>query len=49
MTTDTLGHEFGHLLIDMLGGLTNPMINRGIEQLKDTELAKKVQNSITSY
>lgn len=42
MTTDTLGHEFGHLLIDMLGGLSNPMINRGVEQLKDTELAKKV-------
>lgn len=38
----TLGHEFGHLLIDLRGGLSDSFIKQGIEQLMDTPLAKRV-------
>jgi len=43
MTTDTLGHEFGHLLIDLRGGLRDPFILQAIEQLENTELAQGVR------
>jgi hypothetical protein len=42
-TSDTVGHEFGHILIDLIGGLDNPLVKRGLELLKDTSLAKQVR------
>lgn len=44
MTTDSIGHEFGHALIDMLGGMTNSMIRQGREQLRGTEVEKAVMS-----
>ena len=37
---DTPIHEFAHALIDALGGTSNPLIAKGIEQLKNTDLWK---------
>ena len=37
-------HEFGHLYIDLLG-ITNPVVARAIEQLRDTDLYKRVQEN----
>jgi hypothetical protein len=45
MTKSTIGHEFGHLFIDLRGGLSNPFIQKALEQLKDTDLAKKVREA----
>jgi hypothetical protein len=42
MTTDTIFHEFGHIYIDLLGGLSNKFIQRGVEQLKGTALWNEV-------
>mgnify|MGYP005988506433 FL=1 len=41
---DTVFHEFGHLYIDLLG-VTNPVVARAIEQLRDTDLYKRVQEN----
>lgn len=41
-TADTAIHEFGHALIDILGGANNKFISKGIEQLRDTPLWNKV-------
>jgi hypothetical protein len=41
VTETSLGHEFGHILIDLRGGLNNAFILEGIEQLKGTELWAK--------
>lgn len=38
---DTLYHEFGHILVDMLG-YNNPIIQQGIELLKGTELYNRI-------
>ncbi|MCC7514539.1 MAG: hypothetical protein IT212_07585 [Bacteroidia bacterium] len=43
--TDTAIHEFGHALIDMMGGTANKFIAKGIEQLKGTELWKRVEKT----
>lgn len=40
---DTLVHEVGHVLIDSIGGLNNPMVRRGIEQLKGSDMANRVE------
>jgi hypothetical protein len=42
MTTDSIGHEYGHVLIDMLGGMSNAMIKQGREQLRGTEIERAV-------
>lgn len=42
MTQDTLGHEFGHLLIDLTGGMANSFIKLGRDQLRGTEIEKRV-------
>lgn len=42
---DTLPHELGHVLIDSMGGLSDPLVAAGIEQLKGTDLWKQVQQS----
>ncbi len=39
---DTPIHEFGHAFIDMVGGLENKFIQKGVEQLRDTNLWQKI-------
>lgn len=43
--TDTWFHEGGHLLVDMMGGLNNSFILRGISQLQGTKLWKAVSDA----
>lgn len=43
--SDTAIHEFGHALIDILGGTKNSFIAKGIEQLRGTELWNKVEKA----
>ena len=43
-TTDTIGHEFAHLLIDLIGGLENPLVKRALEELRGTDLEQRVRN-----
>jgi len=38
---DTVFHEFGHIYVDLLG-MDDPLIQKGIEQLKYTELWNKI-------
>jgi hypothetical protein len=45
MTKDTIGHEFAHLLIDLRGGLNDPFIKAGLEQLYNTERAQKIRET----
>jgi hypothetical protein len=40
---DTIPHEFGHIYIDLLG--TNPIVQEGINQLKDTPLWNAVKEA----
>lgn len=42
MLNETIGHEFGHLFIDLIGGLDNPLVRAGLKQLRNTELETKV-------
>lgn len=42
MTSDTIFHEYAHILIDGIGGLDNPMVQRGVQLLKDTPLWQEV-------
>ena len=37
MLSDTVFHEFGHLYIELLGGLRDPYIREAIKKLKGTE------------
>ena len=41
-TSDTLGHEYGHLLIDLIGGVNNILVKQGISFLEGSDLQKKV-------
>ncbi len=41
--SDTLVHEIGHIYIDTLGGLSNPMILQGVKQLIGTTLEAEVR------
>jgi len=42
LSEDTVYHEFGHVFIDLLG-VENPTVSQAIQQLKDTELYKRVE------
>lgn len=42
-TKDTIGHEFGHILIDILGGVDSPLCKRGLQILEGTELEANVR------
>jgi hypothetical protein len=42
MTADTHIHEFGHLLVELLGA-SHPAVKSAIEELRDTNLYKDVQ------
>lgn len=42
---DTLIHEYGHLYIDLLGGMNNPMIQQGRRYLNGTDLESEITNS----
>lgn len=43
--SDTPIHEFGHALIDMMGGIEHPLIQKGVNQLRDTNLWHKVEKA----
>lgn len=45
MTSDTIIHEFGHIYIDMIGGMQNEFVVSAINQLKDTPLWKEVSEA----
>jgi hypothetical protein len=49
MSVDTLPHEYGHLLIDLRGGMTNKFIAKGREKLRGTELEQKVYERYNDY
>lgn len=36
--SDTVFHEYGHIFIDGVGGVNNPMIQRGLQHVADTKL-----------
>ena len=42
LTRDTLGHEFGHILIDSIGGMSNPLVQEARRQLVDTPLEAEI-------
>ena len=44
LQNDTIIHEFGHVYIDLLGGLSNPVIKAGIARLRGSELEKEIKN-----
>ena len=43
LQNDTIIHEFGHVYIDLLGGLSNPIIKAGIARLRGSELEKEIK------
>ncbi len=45
MSKDTIGHEFGHLLIDIIGGLENPLVKSALKQLENTPLAARIRDA----
>lgn len=38
LQSDTIIHEFGHVYIDLLGGMNNPVIKAGVARLRGSEL-----------
>lgn len=44
ITEDTAIHEFGHILLELLGE-DNPIVTRAIEELRNTNLYKEVQEA----
>ena len=40
---DTIIHEFGHIFIDLLGGLENPIIKAGIARLSGSTIEREVR------
>jgi hypothetical protein len=43
--SDTIWHEHGHILVDMLGGLSNPKVAAGVDILRGTKLWNKIVES----
>lgn len=43
LQSDTIIHEFGHVYIDLLGGLDNPIIRAGVNRLKGSELETELR------
>ena len=41
---DTIAHEFGHILVEGLG-YSNPLVQQGIEELRDSELWAQVEEA----
>ena len=44
ISDDTIIHEYGHIYIDLLGGLENSRVKAGIRQLKGTPLEAEINN-----
>lgn len=42
LTTDAIGHEFGHILIDILGGMSSTLIKVGRQQLVGSDIEQAV-------
>jgi hypothetical protein len=42
---DTVIHEYGHILIDSIGGVSNPFVKKGVEQLRNSKLWNAVAQS----
>jgi hypothetical protein len=42
MTVDAIGHEYGHIFIDILGGMSNSLVKQGREQLRGSPLEAAV-------
>ena len=42
MLSDTVFHEFGHLYIELLGGLRDPYIREAVKKLKGTEFYNEI-------
>lgn len=40
---DTIIHEFGHVYIDLLGGMNNPVIRAGVSRLRGSNLEKELR------
>jgi hypothetical protein len=45
MESDTIIHEYAHLLIEGLGGLNSPLISEAVEQLKGSNLWEEVKKA----
>jgi hypothetical protein len=43
LSEDIIGHEVGHILLQLLGGMTNPLVRRAREQLRGSDVEKEVQ------
>lgn len=43
LQSDTVIHEFGHVYINLLGGINNKFISEGIDQLRGSELWNTVK------
>ena len=42
---DTVVHEYGHIYIDALGGLADPFVRLGVDQLKGSEIEAEVMKN----
>lgn len=45
VTRDSVGHEFGHILIDSIGGVDNQLVRRAIDQLVNTSVWRQVEKN----
>ena len=43
MEKDTIAHEYGHIFLDTIGGLNNETVKLALQELEETETAKKVR------
>lgn len=42
LTTEAIGHEFGQMLLYSLGGISNPVIARGADLIKNSRIEDKI-------